>query len=187
MRLPGHRASLAEPASGVGKYTRELYVRNGRSTESISASIRDLGCPVAGRRRSIFSLVRQSSSCQPELLRSRQLPSAARVRPQFTACSRFWTCRLARPSWYREAGQSVWRQLSMRTKFCSGLHKLRCCRRQPASRMAFASRPSAITASSLRRANPLRWICTGRCNIQWRMTSLCLSTFWMATASQLRE
>ncbi len=46
---------------------------------------------------------------------------------------------------------------------------------------------SAITASRLRRANPLRWICTGRCKIQWRMTSLCLSTFWMATASLLRE
>ncbi len=45
----------------------------------------------------------------------------------------------------------------------------------------------SITASSLRRANPSRWICTGRCKIQWRMTSLCLSTFWMATASLLRE
>ena len=74
-----------------------------------------------------------------------------------------------------------------RSKFCSGLHQLHCCRRPLASRMAFASRPSAITASSWRRANPLGWICTGRCNIQWRMTSLCLSTFWMATASQLRE
>ncbi len=33
----------------------------------------------------------------------------------------------------------------------------------------------------------LHWTCTGQCNIEGRMTSLCLSTFWMATASLLLE